>query len=351
MINWIGPINDLSYGIASSNLIVALMKLGVEVSLFPIGNVQASYKHIEYIKSAIENAKFFSRSAPCVRLWHQFDLAQFVGSPRIGFPIFELDTFTDQEKHHLKSCDQIFVCSKWAKDIVENSIPGSICKIVPLGVDTNIFKPVVNNNPNTVFLNVGKLEKRKGHDLLPMMFHQAFMDDDSVELWMMCDNPFYSQEENLKWKMSYRQVLGNKVKFINRVQTQDELASIIQQADCGIFPHRAEGWGLPILEMMACGKQIITTGYSGNTEFCNYENSHLVIPQHLESAHDDFWFTGQGNWANFGNTQIQEFVKNLQKIHLTKSSGKSIINNEGVETAKQFSWENSAKCILKYLFG
>ena len=47
-------------------------------------------------------------------------------------------------------------------------------------------------------------------------------------------------------------------------------------ADCGLFPARAEGWNLELLEMMACGKQVIATNYSAHTEFCTKENSILI---------------------------------------------------------------------------
>ena len=62
------------------------------------------------------------------------------------------------------------------------------------------------------------------------------------------------------------------------------------QTDCGIFPSRAEGWNLELLEMLACIKSVITTHYSAHTEFCDDVNSDLVEIKETELAYDGKWF-------------------------------------------------------------
>lgn len=356
-INIIAPINpDLGYGIASTYTVSELINLGHNVSLFPIGQPTAHPRHANNIKRALENADTFSVniSCPCVRLWHQFDMSMFVGhGSHIGFPIFELDTFTDKERWHLRSCDRLFVCSEWAKQVIIKNIPeydSCWISVVPLGVDTTIFTPKLSNRKPTIFLNVGKWEIRKGHDVLVDMFNKAFTESDNVELWMMCNNPFYSNAEQKQWEDRYKNSkLGSKIRMIPRVETSEQVAEIMHQADCGVFPSRAEGWNLEALEMLSCGKYVIATDYSAHTEFLTQDNAMLVPINEVELAYDGKWFFGQGNWAKLDKSVIDRFVLNMKGAHVLKQTGYHELNQKGIETAQKFTWKHTAKTIVKHL--
>ena len=122
-INVISPINQLGYRITGLN-IVKNLAINNDISLFMIGQPQVTNQNdADVISKCINNARFFDYNAPCIKIWHQHDMAQFAGmGTRIGFPIFELDTFNELEKHQLNSLDKIFVCSNWAKTIILNNI-------------------------------------------------------------------------------------------------------------------------------------------------------------------------------------------------------------------------------------
>src|SRR5690606_33716377 len=159
--------------------------------LFPIGEPQFPGGDELLIKNAVGRAPFYNPDAPCIRLWHQFSQDQFVGRrKRIGFPIFELNRFTAQEQHQLKSLDHIIVCSRWAEQVIRDNGIDVPTTVVPLGVDTSIFRPRQDYREQrppwlkdtTVFLNIGKWEVRKGHDQLLEAFNAAFEPGDNVEL-------------------------------------------------------------------------------------------------------------------------------------------------------------------------
>lgn len=351
MINLIGPINQLGYGITSLNVLKSLNKI-TDVAFWCIGQPQVTTQEdADIVSSCLSKATMPDFNAACIRIWHQNDMSQFIGNgDHIGYPIFELDEFNKTEKHHLSSLDKIFVCSHWAKDIVCNNI--NINKdnviVVPLGVDTNIYKPISTNNSGpTVFFNCGKWEIRKGHDILYSLFNQAFSVSDNVELWMMNENPFLSKEESKAWVDLYlNSKLGSKIRIINRVDTQQEVYNIMKQTDCGIFPSRAEGWNLELLEMMACGLNVITTGYSAHTEFCQ-ENPFNVPISSNEIAYDGKWFMGKcGKWAKIGQSEKDLFIEHMRNIHNLKQNQQLISNYHGIEIASKYNWDHSARIIL-----
>lgn len=346
------PINPLGYGTTSYNLILALSKR-FEIALWPIGQIAppTNSKEAERIlKTAIDNQSNFNPQAASLRIWHQFEMAQRIGRGiAVGMPIFELDTFDNREKRHLGSLDRVFVCSEWAKKVVHDQMSEHVdVRIVPLGVDTDVFKDVPNHGfeDKFVFLNIGKWEIRKGHDVLIEAFNKAFERNDSVELWMMNHNPFLSDVQEKEWHRMYKNSkLGDKVKILPRVQTAEEVATIMAQTQCGVFPARAEGWNLELLEMMAVGRPVIATNYSAHTEFCNEENCRLVSVSKKEEAWDGIWFKGQGNWAALDKGVVDELVYLMQSEYEVGPS----FNRSGVETAKKYTWENSANAVVKGL--
>ena len=350
-INLIAPINPLGYGVVGYNILKHLDAAGHNVGFFPIGepNWVGDPGLQELLNKTIKSGHFFNKSAPSLRIWHQFDLAMSVGSgPKIGWPIFELDKFTEKEIHHLSSLDTIIVCSNWAKTVIEENGITVPTHVVPLGVDPNIFKCIPeerNSRPKwtkdaTVFINIGKWEKRKGHEELLEAFCSAFVDEDNVELWMINDNPFIGSE-NLQWRKKYvSSSMGRHVKFFPRLEKHEHIAKIFNHVDCGVFPSHAEGWNLEILELMACGASIIATDYSGHCDFLTDENSHKIDATGKEPAVDGKWFNGQGNWCTY---DVAQLVEKFKKVHRVKQEFPTQLNQFGIETAAKFTWENSVK--------
>lgn len=362
-VNLLCPINTLGYGVVGFNIFRALHEAGHTVSLFPINNplrdqdVEGYKEHIDTIKKGLLNAKTYNHEAPSIRIWHQHELDKFVGgATRIGFPIFELDRFTDLERHQLESVDRLFVCSEWARGVIAANGIDTPTDVIPLGFDPEIFyvdqeakkrRPYYSAN-TTTFINVGKWEVRKGHNELLEAFNRAFTPEDDVKLIMMNHNPFLGPAGNKKWESKYlSSPMGSKIKIQPRVKTQNEMRELFNQVDFGVFPSHAEGWNLEILELMACGAPCIATNYSGHTEFLNSSNSLLVETNGIESAQDGVWFHGQGNWCSF---DVNELVKQMKYAHQIKQDpSPTALSSTCVDAAKNFTWQKTAEKIAKIL--
>ena len=101
-INLQAPINQLGYGVAGLNILKALQKKA-DVSLFPIGQPQVTNQaDADIVTNAVETSKRFDAYARCVKIWHQNQMAEGIGSGKfVGFPICELDTFNDLDTHQI----------------------------------------------------------------------------------------------------------------------------------------------------------------------------------------------------------------------------------------------------------
>lgn len=348
-INVTCSLSNTGYGIASKYILKQLDQFGHHISVISKGGYEAdSHEDKTLFDKWISNGKLFPHDGTHLNIWHQFDLGQTFGrGKKYAFPFFELNRFSDLEKHHLKYPDELIVSSKWAAGIVKEQTDRE-SHVVPLGVDNEIFSPAPQEKSRTTykFINAGKWEVRKGHDVLVEIFNKAFTKKDDVELILIPFNPFLNSQETIYWETKYKHSkLGNKISIVpHNNYTHFDIASIIRQCDCGIFPSRAEGWNLELLECMACGLPVVTTNYSAHTEFCNSFNSYLIEPKGLEEAYDGKWFFKQGDWAKLTDDSIDEFVHIMRHLY-----EKRPYNIEGIETGQKFSWKNSAAKLLQVL--
>jgi glycosyltransferase involved in cell wall biosynthesis len=341
------PINKTGYGIASYNILKEL-SLQSKISYFPIGqpsvDSQADY---ELVTKLLNNRYSADVNAPYIKIWHQFDLGDHYGKGKYyAYPFFELDTFNDYEKRSMSVPDAFFVSSSWAKDIlIKNNITQPI-HVAPLGVDRQVFNeniPKTRNDDKYVFLNIGKWEVRKGHDILLDLLDKAFPNNENVELWILASeitNNYSKPEELIRWKNMYN---DDRVKLFSGFETHQEIASLIANADCGLYPSRAEGWNMELLETMSMNKPVITTNFSAHTEFCNNKNAYLIEITETEKAYDGKAFNGQGNWAKIGHQQKEQIIEHMRSCYRNNV----ISNPQGLETANIFSWTNTASIIYE----
>jgi len=85
------------------------------------------------------------------------------------------------------------------------------------------------------------------------------------------------------------------------------------------------------------------------TEYCTPANALLIDIDSLEDARDDRWFFGQGQWAALGEKQLEQAVAFMRRVHAQKQGGRCMLNRPGIETARRFTWEESASRLLSAL--
>jgi glycosyltransferase involved in cell wall biosynthesis len=335
------PINNLSYGLVSKNILDNLK----EYTLLPLGpiNKEDAMKYSKHIAAYYE---VLNLNDPSLRIFHENMLMEHIGKGlRVGFPIFEKNRFDYLTRFNLKHQDLIVVASKWAKSVIETELYHPNVIVANLGVD-NDFRPVKQTmRDKIVFLNIGKREVRKGHDLLHKLFYKAFQNITDVELWMMSGNAFDSQEEQYTFQKEYKNLLGDKVFFIPRI-SKEMLISTINKADVGIFPSRAEGWNLPLHECMACGLDIIATNYSAHTEFLpDLPGVYKINGNNtLKTAYDGKWFHGDFEWFNLEACE-EEIIEAMLSAYKNKKENRDknlAISNH----AREFTWEKTTRSIL-----
>jgi glycogen synthase len=159
------------------------------------------------------------------------------------------------------------------------SLPGEAW-IVPLGVVDRQLKQL-EVHPGVRLLFVGRLERRKGVDLLLEVVPDLLLEyPDLVVQVVGQDTP------NTEMGMGYREAferrytgseIGKRVIFSGQV-TEEELYKAYAECDIFCAPSRFESLGLVLLEAMMMGKPVVATAVGGMTEVVD-GNGLLALPE------------------------------------------------------------------------
>jgi glycosyltransferase involved in cell wall biosynthesis len=121
------------------------------------------------------------------------------------------------------------------------------------------------------------------------------------------------------------------IQVINQNWNKKQLIKRIYNSRAVVSPHASEGFGLLMAESMALGKLTIATGYSGNLEFMNENNSILVNYRlrKIKTEKDSPYHGSKGNWAYIDEDDLTDKLRvaendSINLKNLAKSGKKMI---------------------------
>ena len=102
-----------------------------------------------------------------------------------------------------------------------------------------------------------------------------------------------------------------RIHVVERTLPRPELLALYRSCDCFVSLHRAEGFGRGIAEALQLGLHVITTGYSGNVDFCAPPHADLVRYGLAKVRRGQYPY-GEGQvWANVDVAHAAELMRNL----------------------------------------
>ena len=88
------------------------------------------------------------------------------------------------------------------------------------------------------------------------------------------------------------------ITFDDSYCSYNKVMSMINQSDCYVSLHRAEGLGFGMAEAMLLGKPVIATNYSGNLEYMSTSNSLLVNYKLIKINKNEYIHSKNQHWAD-----------------------------------------------------
>ena len=251
----------------------------------------------------------------------------------------------------------IWLPSEWGRTTaIKNGVDPDRIAVVPEGVDHNLFHPYLKPRQTRPFrfLTVGKYEVRKSYDELLTAFAQTYGNDPAVEL--IIKSGFFQDRERKEREMrAHIDSFGCKnIQLFFGSYSSTDISNLYRSADCFVFPSKAEGWGLPLIEAAACGLPLITTNYSAHTEFLQHITSSCLFVDYDMGPincpeYKQFYPMPDGDWGEWAHPRVSSIADRMREAYTMSPLYRveALKNSEIIRS--KFSWANSATKSLEVL--
>ena len=233
----------------------------------------------------------------------------------------------------LRKSDHIITVSNFSKSEIRRyfNIPGNKISVIYNGVNS-IFNPICQEEaqgviqkyklPTSYLLFLGNIKPHKNIGGLIDSYQKALAQNSKIPPLVMLGRYSKLSSDVLDSTKRFQKLQANgKIIFPGYLPTQD-LPAIYSQAKIFLFPSFYEGFGLPVIEAMACGTPVIASNCSAIPEIAG-QAAVLVDPHNSMSlAHCIVQLDKDRNWR----------MRLIQK---------------GLAHAKQYSWKKAAMEHLK----
>jgi glycosyltransferase involved in cell wall biosynthesis len=254
-----------------------------------------------------------------------------------------------------RDVDRVIVPSEYVRHgYVAGGMPPGIVEVVPNGVDLKVMRPdgpklSLPERASCVFLFVGGTIWRKGIDLLMAAWQKAFSARDDVLLVVKdfgVQSHYRDQTSGEAIRAIAREPDVAPVIYLDEEVPANALPNLYRAADVLVAPYRGEGFGMPILEAMACGVPAIHTGTGPSAEFVGAGGWTVPATRlNIGTRLGDFALAGEGY---VHETNVEALAQALQSVAAAPHE-RALRGRAAVGAASQYGWDRVAGLLERSL--
>lgn len=286
---------------------------------------------------------------------------KFPKTKTIGYFTIDGDPVSKIWRGLLYNMDQIVVPTNYAKNVLQKRFHDLRVEVVPYGIDHQTFSHPVDKEvyKKNVSAALSSTEGQKvGYDF-SNKFVCSFYGHNHTKKNIACIYDAWTRfckdknDVNLVFVVHSRiskrgiwtviadyditeYMYEDSCVVINGVFEDTIISSLLKASDCLLFPSVGEGFGLPVLEALACGTTPIVTNFSGVTDFSN-ENNSFMLP----------WIPMVGDWntvrAIVDPIELHKKLEIAYKMWKENDPVFEKMKVNGIQESMKYSWDNTAK--------
>lgn len=299
-------------------------------------------------KGALAESLTRPMSAPDVNIMNclprGFALHAVPGALNLGFTMFE----TTRVSPEWVSCcndatDGIMVPSEFCRKAFLDSGVKVPVHVVRPGVHREDVPDLVPREEDAFrFVSIFQWSDRKDPGALLTAYWQEFRASERVSLTLKT-HPFNRSVDvrsaiaGLRSSLRFRE--HARVDVLTDVMDTDDLWRLQASADCHVSAHHAEGWGMSLVDAMACGVPVIATGYSANLDYMTPETAYLV-PYEMRTVSDlKGFYDASMQW---GSVYVDELRARMRHVFENREEARDVGRRARSRILSEFTPERSA---------
>lgn len=343
------------YAVSAKNFMLALDSKGVDIRYKYVYGPGTPFVKEEpemsdnYIINVIRGREFDDNIPQVV--YGQGDVfCRNTGKYKIGYTMLETTGIPDEWVRQANMMDEVWVPSNFNVKTFRDSGVTVPIYVMPLGVDTNFFNENIHSQKKHnkyTFLSIFEWGERKAPEVLLKAYFDAFTKDDDVLLICKIFNNDGSIDVKSEIdKMNLPEDGPEVLILYNQIIEDYQMPILYRSADCFVLPTRGEGWGMPILEAMACGIPALATRWSSQVDFMTEENSYFIETDGLVDAVAKCPYYEGFQWAN---PSLSDLSRKMRYIFEHQEEAKLKGKQAAQDVKDKWSWEKVSENMLKRL--
>jgi len=272
------------------------------------------------------------------------------GKYKIGFTMLEVDGLPSSWVESANKMDEVWTPSTFNLESFARSGVNRPIHVIPLGINPNYFNPEIKGyriRGPFAFLSLFEWGERKAPEILLQAFNDEFRSTEDVVLICKAYNRDLGINISNQVKALDLKGSGGKIVFsINELVPDYQLGSIYRSVDCFVLATRGEGWGLPIMEAMACGLPVIATNWSGPADFISGDTAYPLAVEKLRPAEARCPYYKGSNWAEPSYEHLRSLVRH---VYENREEARMVGRRASDEILSKWTWEQSVKKIIARL--